>query len=60
MTKNTNRIPRTSGAFKTVVEAAGSGAREVYIIIMTICVKRGPLLQVLSFVFVRRKHTIVL
>ena len=27
--KNTNRIPRTTSAFKTVVETAGSGGREV-------------------------------
>ena len=27
LTKNTNRIPRTTGAFKTVVDAAGSGGK---------------------------------
>ena len=29
LTKNNNRIPRTTSAFKAVVEAAGSGAKEV-------------------------------
>ena len=29
LTKNTNRIPRTTGAFKAVVEAAGAGGKEV-------------------------------
>ena len=29
LTKNNNRIPRTTSAFKAVVETAGSGAKEV-------------------------------